>query len=221
MKEVSRKQGFQLMSVLANNADWSRVPSDVAQRIINDPMGSGQEFTSFLINGGRVVSVNPNVISITRTIPFSPAQFLGEGWSIWKGPADGDGLSGEEDQDERSLALTEVDLSKVRLLTCLKKGGNSIGGEEKLKRLKKDGHICLDAQIFLALWKNQHLIPERWKEKTNGDTTYIFFDGTVLRSPFGNRSVPFLYWHGGRWLWLCFWLEIVFYYYNPSAVLAS
>lgn len=160
------------------------------------------------------------IIQIDRTTPFNPTQFLGEGWSIWRGPADSDGLSGDEEQDERSLALAKMDLSKVRLETCLW-GEASISGEEKLRRLKAAGHIRLDAKIFQILWENKDKIPESWKEKINGNTRYIFFDGTTLRGPEGGRYILCLYWSGGEWRRYCSWLEFDWFDSSPSAVLAS
>ena len=162
-----------------------------------------------------------DVITINRTRPFNPAEFIGEGWSIWRGPADGNGLEGDEEQDERSLKLTEVNFSKVRLETCLKGGESSVKGEEKLKRLKETNCIRLDAKIFQTLWQNQHLIPESWKEKTNGNTTYVFFDGTTLRGPFGRRIVLYLFFRDGKWYWYYCWLEDDWHDNSPSAVLAS
>ncbi len=160
-------------------------------------------------------------IVIDRTTPFNPAKFLGEGWSIWRGPANGDGLSGDEEQDERSLALTEVDLSKVRFETCLRDGEPRINGEEKLKRLREAGHIRLDAKVFQSLWEHKDKIPESWKEKINGNTRFIFFDGTILRSPYGGRLVLYFYWLGGEWSWSFYWLVDVWCGGSPSAVLAS
>ena len=151
---------------------------------------------------------DPKIIQIDRSNKFSPVEFLGKGWTI-------------EEEDKRSLKLTEVDLTKIRFETCLKVGEGYITGEEKLKRLKSAGHIRLDVQIFLTLWKNQHLIPDKWKEKTNGNTTYFYFDGTVLRGPGGNRYVLCLGWSGGRWGWGCFWLVGDWSVDGPSAVLAS
>ncbi len=133
------------------------------------------------------------MIKIDRTEPFNLAQFMVQGSSI-------------EEQDERALVITEVDLSKIRLETTLKPGETPVIGEERLKRLKKAGHIRLDAKVFQTLWENQSLIPEKWKEKTNGNTTYIFFDGTVLRSPGGFRYALCLYWGGGEWRWRYRWL---------------
>ncbi len=159
-------------------------------------------------NGGRVIVGEPRIITIDRAQPFGPVKFLGQDWTI-------------DEQDERSLVLAQIDLANVRLKHMLEKGESRIKGEEKLKRLKKAGHIRLDAKVFQTLWENQTLIPESWKEKTNGNTTFIFFDGTVLRRPDGYRCVLYLYWHDGRWFWHYFWLGSGWGVDSPSAVLAS
>jgi hypothetical protein len=155
--------------------------------------------------------INPvsTILHINRATPFNPAKFMGKdegGFSIWRGPADGDGLSGDEEQDVRSLALTEVDLSKVRLETrlCYKEPG--ITDEEKLLRLKAANHIRLDAKVFQTLWEHKDKIPESWKERVNGNIRFIFFDGTVLRIPNGGRYALFLCWLGDKWHWNCRWL---------------
>ncbi|MFY9493080.1 MAG: hypothetical protein WAP55_01145, partial [Minisyncoccia bacterium] len=94
-------------------------------------------------------------------------------------------------------------------------------GTERIRRLKAANHIRLDAQIFQTLWENKHRIPEGWKEKINGNTTYIFFDGTSLRSPDGFRGALCLDWFGGEWHWDYCWLEDGLDDEDPSAVLAS
>jgi hypothetical protein len=161
------------------------------------------------------------IIFIDRAAPFNPEKFIAKGWSIWRGSANGNGLSGEEEQNKLSLGLAELDISKIQLETCLKPGGSSIKGDEKLKRLKKSGYIRLDAKIFQTFWENQHLIPESWKEEVNGNTRYIFFDGTILRSPYGRRCALCLCWLGGEWRWGCYWLGNDWHAGDPSAVLAS
>jgi len=151
-----------------------------------------------------------SIIKIDRTRPFDPVKFLGEGWSI-------------AGQDKRSLALTEVDLTKVQLSTMLRDGETSIKGEEHLERLKKAGCVRLDAKVFQTLWENQELIPEAWKERINGNIRSIHFTGTELRRPGGGRYVLYLYWHDGRWSWGCRWLGLGLSWgaNNSSAVLAS
>lgn len=149
-----------------------------------------------------------NLVTIDRTSAFALIAFVGEGWSI-------------VEEDERSLALTEVDLTKVSFETSLADGEKSVVGEEKLKRLISSGDIRLDAKVFQTLWENQHLIPASWKEPTNGNTTYVFFDGTIIRNSRGHRCVLCLFWVDGGWRWHCGWLGFEWDACRPSAVLAS
>lgn len=150
-----------------------------------------------------------SIIHIPRN-RFNPTKLLGQGWSIIA-----------DETDTRSIALTELDLTKVQFVTMLKDGASCINGEEKLKRLKASDYIRMDADIFLMLWENQCLIPESWKEKVNGNTRFIHFDGTILRSPGGDRCVLYLCWDGGAWGWSAVWLGSGWNGGNPSAVLAS
>jgi len=209
-KPITIGQSHNVISILANNVNWDALANsgDVLQWIIEHPRESGEQFTLFLSNGGKMILGEPRIILIDRNMPFDPVKLLSTGWTI-------------EEQDERSLALTRVNLANVRLEHMLKKGEGRITGEERLKRLKKTDSIRLDAVSFQTFWENQSLIPESWKEKTNGDTTFIFFDGTVLRHPDGYRYVLCLCWGGGRWLWHCRWLGDVWDARGPSAVLAS
>jgi hypothetical protein len=209
-KSISIDQSHSVIQALANNVDWSILDGDMLQeQIIKNPKEAGKQFTAFLKNGGKVIVDSPRVISIDRSIPFDPTTFIGNGWSI-------------EEQDERAIALTEINLTEVMFDSTLEKGEKSIKGEDKLKRLKeKTNRIRLDAGIFKTLWENQILIPEKWKEQTNGNTTFIFFDGTVLRDSDGGRCVLCLYWSGGGWGWDCSWLEDDWGADSPSAVLAS
>ncbi|KKT18501.1 MAG: hypothetical protein UW02_C0030G0001 [Candidatus Nomurabacteria bacterium GW2011_GWB1_43_7] len=151
-----------------------------------------------------------SLLSIDRTKPFNPAFFIiGTGWSI-------------DEEDQRSLSLTKVDLTKVRLETMLKSNENVItGGEEKLERLKEAGYIRLDAKILWTLWENQSLIPESWKEKINGNIRFIYFDGTVLQDSNGDRYVLYLDWDDGKWSWNVYWLDSRWFVYGPSAVLGK
>lgn len=208
-KAIAIGQSLNLFSVFANNADWDNLDSDLIQKIINDPRQAGQQFTAFLRNGGRVIVGEPKVVAINRN-RFNPKKFIGDGWSILN-----------DETDARSIALTELDLTKVQFATMLKDGETYVNGEEKLKRLKASGNIRLDADIFLTLWENQHLIPESWKEKVNGNTRFIYFDGTVLRRSDGRRYVLYLCWDDGAWRWSVHWLDYDWNGIRPSAVLAS
>ncbi len=207
-KAVSRGQALQVSARVATQVNWDELDGDQLQsEVINlTPEEFGYRFTTFLKNGCRVGG--SKVIKIDRSKPFDPVSFIGEGWSI-------------EEQDERSLVITELDLTKIQFKTMLRDDENIVKGEEKLRRLKKAAYVRLDARIFQTLWENQYLIPEKWKEKTKGNTTFICFDGTILRSPDGNRCVLYLYWYDGRWLWHYSWLGLGWRVSDPSVLLAS
>jgi len=207
-KPVSTDQSHAVMAALATNVDWSELDLEVLQGIIRTSKDAGKQFTAFLKNGGKMIIGKINSIFIDRSKPFDPEKFIGKGWSI-------------EEQDERSLSITELDLDKVQFKTCFKSGENLIKGEEKLKRLKADGRVRLDAKIFQMFWGNLHLIPGSWKEKVNGNIRFILFDGTILRGPDGDRYALSLYWYDGEWRWHCRWLEGGWIANILSVVLAS
>ena len=204
----STRQTHAVIAALTANTNWDVLNSQMLQTIVDNPKEAGEQFTAFLKMGGKVIVDGPRVITIDRTEPFDPAKFIGDGWTI-------------EEQDERSLALAEINLTDVLFNTTLQKGEKTIVGTEKQKRLKEENCIRLDAGIFHTLWNNQHLIPEKWKEQTNGNTTFIFFDGTILRDSGGDLYVLYLFWLGGEWYWNYDWLDDDFDANLPSAVLAS
>lgn len=140
---------------------------------------------------------------------FNPTEFIGSGWSV---------IANET--DVWSATLTELDVNQIQHVTMLE-CEPYITGEENLSRLKASGNIRLDADVFYTLWTNQSLIPESWKEKIDGDTRVIFFDGTVFQNPDGYRCVLYLYWYVGEWLWDVSWLDSGFDQNFVSAVLAS
>jgi len=211
MGQITLDQSHSVMATLALNTDWNSIDfatCGLQESIITNPKEAGKQFTAFLKNRAKLL-VNPGVITIDRSVPFDSA-FVGEGWKVL-----------DDETDTRSIALTELDLSKVRFETMLQDGETSIKGEEKLKRLKKKGHIRLDAKIFQALWENKHLIPESWKEKINGNIRFIYFDGTVLQDSNGDRYVLYLDWDDGKWSWNVYWLDSRWFVYGPSAVLGK
>jgi len=162
-----------------------------------------ENLQAFLRNPNSVSGAN-TLLTVNRSRTFNPAKFIGKGWTI-------------EEEDERSLALTQVDLSAILLETTLKPSDNGrVQGEEKLRRLKASGHIRLDAMVLQTLWENKHLIPESWKTKNA-----VYFDGTVLRRPFGSRCVLCLSWYGDEWNWYYDWLDHDWNAENPSAVLVK
>ena len=209
MKAPTRGQVAEMIARFATQVNWDAIDGDVLQRqfISLPPKEFGERFNVLLKNGGRGSIGEPKVIPIDRTNPFNSVAFIGNDCSIVK-------------EDERSLRLSEVDRTKIKLQTTLKNGEKMVTGEENLKRLIASGAILLDAKIFQILWENKDLIPESWKQLINGKTIWIFFHGTVLRSSRGHRYVLYLYWGVGGWDWGYFWLDFKWYANYPSAVLA-
>ena len=158
---------------------------------------------------------------------FSPSEFIGSGWSTWKGPADGNGLGGDEDYVPEPDV---VDFEQVVLETHLEGKETSIHGEEKMKRVRKSKNRQLGDKAFLALWndwlakkaegKPEDSILERLR-RSGKIGTVIYFFGRTLRGPLGGRGVLCLCFRGGGWGWDCYWLGDRWNAGRPSVALAS
>lgn len=125
---------------------------------------------------------------IDRSEPFRPEVFFGPGWDFWRGPAAGTGLSGEIEQDARSVVLTELDVLRVRR----ERNWGGCSGEDFLAALRGSGSILLDAGVLSVLFHNPRLIPWGWLDRLDDEFTSVFFFGSVLRSADGHRCVPCL-----------------------------
>lgn len=137
-------------------------------------------------------------IYIDRSIPISetflPAH---EGWCILE-------------QDERSAALTEVNLDDIVFYNVFREGEEEIDAVERRKRLLDSGNILLDIQILEKLLSDTSCIPESWKvAQPDGGSTYIMFDGTIIAHGEDKHEPTtfFLYWSTlykkeGEWRWV-------------------
>jgi len=155
--------------------------------------------------------------------PFSPEEFIGKGWTVWKGLADGNGLEGEEDRNAREDDLSIIDWEQVLLEDHLEGEETSVHGEEKLKRAIASGNIQLGGKAFLSLWEDcqanrENSVLEKLRRK---GVTCIYFFGLLLRDPDGDRDVLYLCVDGSAWLWYCLWLGGRWDAGGPSASLAS
>lgn len=148
-----------------------------------------------------------SIISIDRSIPTLPSNLSDSGWTI-------------AEQDERSLALTEIDLSSVLFMNMLNKGETLVQGEIKLQRLKDSNLIRLDAAIFRTLSKNTSLILEHCEGLADYENLTICFDGTILEDKDGIRFFNYLSYKNGEWRKHFFgWLGDMQNRTNLSAVL--
>ncbi len=181
-------QSHNLLSILANNTDWESLDQIVMQSIISRPRWAGRHFTEFLRGGGKFPVSDPRIPIKQRGI-FNPENIFGFGWNIIP-----------EETDARSIALTEIDITKIKLVTMVQDESLPMNGEEHRELLKATSSIRLDADIFLTFLDDQDLIPESWKVGVNGRVPYIHFDGTVIRSFQNERCVPHVSWGGDRWV---------------------
>jgi len=101
VKTVSIKQSHELMAKLGTKVDWAAVPSDAAQRVVEDEE-AGMKFCRFIENGGNmtcfmslgiVAPKNGRVIIVTAVVdesrPWAEAvraagPDTGKDWDIWK-----------------------------------------------------------------------------------------------------------------------------------------
>lgn len=225
MGRITADQSQQVMAILMTNVDWSSIDfeeSGLQDAVIRNGKEAGDQFTRFLKNRGRVIVGDPKSFFTTS---FDPAEFIGKEWKVWRGPIDGDGLSGEEDIDPRSLGLTEINVASLLFETCLKKGEQRITGEEKLKRLKAANVVRLGGNVFLGLWrdfetnKENSILEHLYRTRK---ITYLDFFGFILRRPDGRRCVLDLYRDdGGEWIWGYGWLGRGWSAGDRSAVLAD
>ncbi|OGW86289.1 MAG: hypothetical protein A3C35_05790 [Omnitrophica bacterium RIFCSPHIGHO2_02_FULL_46_11] len=173
--QKERATTFQTQAVVAAigcNVDWETVSQFEAARFMDDSM-KGDLSTAFVKSGRQVFFGELTRLPINRSQPYDPSTYPSNVWSI-------------REEDERSLALTEIDPSEIKLVSYLRAvdGNDPISGEENLVRLKEQetiGTVRLDARIHQMFWRNKHRIPEVWKEKiAKGYPPSIHFDGTVL-----------------------------------------
>jgi len=226
MAKITTEQLLAVFGVLLTNVKGEEIDFETArlqENVIRDPEGAGKRFTNFLKSGCQFII---GELKSFLTKPFNPRKFIGEGWSVWRGPADGDGLSGEEDVDVRSLSLTEIETSALLFETCLKEGDSRITREEKLRRLKeKPEYIRLGGNVFLGLWldyqanKENSILENLYRTK---GIKFLDFFGLVLRNPNGYRSVLSLFrYDDGLWGWSYSWLDVGWHAGYPSALLAK
>lgn len=151
---------------------------------------------------------------------FSPAYFLGNGWAVWKGPIDGDGLNGQEDRDVREDDLSDINWSQVMFETNLKKDEKFVYGEEKMKRLKAGNNIRLGGRSFLFLWHDYRVngSDSILESLSKSGIENIYFFGLVLRGPNSQRLILYL---GkdiqNKWHWSYTNLNLSFSIIKPSA----
>ncbi len=210
MGQITPDQSQQVVAALATNVDWKSIDfekHELQNAIIRNPVRAGKQFELFLKNRARFVTGDPRLIMAK---PFDPAEFLREGWTTWRGHADGDGLSGEEDIDSRAVAFTAVKPAEF-IFESPKEDEIVITIEAELLRLKKKtDFVRFSCNVLLSLWIDYENGAEdsilEWICKNFGIHSMTFF-GQVLRDPDGKRGILFLAKGMSSWYWQCRWLD--------------
>jgi hypothetical protein len=130
--------------------------------------------------GRSLVSPHATVLKIDRSNPFDLNTFAASSNHDY-----GEWVLHEEDAG--SLALTEIDLSKIHLVDMLTESDNGHSTvTERIKRLTMSPYLRADAKIFETLWGQRDLMDAwRWDEGFSG---HIGFEGSVYRRRTGDPN---------------------------------
>ena len=152
-----------------------------------------------LANVRNVLRGYATIATVEHVIDCDANPFVPKGWGV---------------EEHHEGGHFKWNVPQVQLfLSEGQRGGNVLEGNKLRKELA--GKPVLNANVLDYLLANPHLIPEEWKGK------YVFFWGTVYRSSDGRLFVRCLDWDGGRWGWICYWLDDVWRGINPAALCAS
>lgn len=182
----------------ATEAGWTPVEIDA---VAEDPKQLSR-FREVQLGLAYIRSSEQLILDCSK--PLDIAKFFGAGVSIWRGPRDGDGMSGKLDIDPRADRLTTVDYGRVFFYSCLNKG--FVDYEYKINRLKarKKEIIRHGGQQLLALWTDYQERHEKSvldQLRRTREITYLDFPGLILRNKYGLRHVPYLSWNATANIW--------------------
>lgn len=92
-------------------------------------------------------------------------------------------------------------ITDLKLVPILKKGENSINGEEMVRRARAELNANFGQEDAEWLLEHQNEIPKEWRNY------YLAFPGTVWQVSGGNRRVPYLGWFDAGWCLLFYWRD--------------
>lgn len=145
-----------------------------------------------------------NILLIDRSDPVNWRKCLYEdGWGIWRGSLDGDGIHGELALDRRSAALGSIDVTRLILSSWDSATSPRVSQLDELVLGQPVQEARLDAEAFLALVAEpQLMIPSEWRVLGDGRSGFtILADGTILRDPRGIPQVLYMNPARSGWGW--------------------
>lgn len=205
---ISDGQARGLIGSFVLDTPWAQgIGVDIQPFLELPPVERGKRFAAFLRNGCRSTVTDSRTVLIDRSKPFDPSAIMGRGWRI-------------KEEDRRSLALTEFDITKILLQSGINDGETGVTGEERRNRLIPKA-IQLDAKVAQTLLEEECQLKLRFIHDLFG-ADWIEFLGTVLISPRGDeysfdisRKCK-----DGSWSWGRNWLCIEQSAYSSAAGLA-
>lgn len=157
-----------------------------------------------VLRGTATVQIVKHLIDLAGDC--MPREWRKENWTIHKHIGNG---------------MLELDASRLGLyFSPNQQNGSVIISERLFKELKGAKVPVLNACVLDYILIHPELIPENWKKDKNGNIRHIYFWGTVYRRPSVGLCVRYLYWDDA-WHWDHRWLDNVWHYQGPAAVLAS
>lgn len=109
--------------------------------------------------------------------------------------------------------------AKTKLFLHPEQIQGSIRGNNLFEFFKQKETKTLNASAWEYLKSHPNLIPEMWKFSIKGGAQYIFFWGTIDRSPEGNLSVRYISWSGGNWVFSYYLLSGNWHEDFPAVIL--
>ena len=165
------------------------------------------------LRGNVTITVIKHTIDLAKSpqLPFDRAEVVKH---------EGKGIVEIELRSDDNLY---IDGKKVVLhLSERQMGDKRIVGHELRKELENGNQVLLNSNVLDYLFDHPELFPEHWKKNENGETRYIFFWGSIFRSPSdGDLYVRCLYWDVGELSRDYNWLDSDWARRDPSASLAS
>ena len=166
-----------------------------------------------LINGHPVITQVKHLVDLGASprLPFAGAEVVKH---------EGVGVVEIELRSDDNLY---IDGKKVNLvLSERQKGDNEVVGNELRQELEGGEQVLLNSNVLDCIYDHPELFPEHWKRDENGDTRYIFFWGSIFRSPtIGYLRTWCLYWYGDVLKRQHDWLGNDLSRHAPSASVAS
>lgn len=176
------------VALLRQHARFEGVPEHVLEHVLMHPDEAVDAFQDFIYE--KPWGLFNKIVDIDRSVSFNPGLYGGTlcGFAVIE-------------DDKRSLMLTTIQLSKLRLASCIRPD-ESIRWREWDRRALKSPDIPLDARLWEIFKASPDRIPGCLKpaDESSPDR-YISFRGTLLGGEGDSIGYPMMYWDWDSRVW--------------------